>query len=384
MSVSTCFLFIKYLTDEGCLSLSLNAQGTLDAPLAQRSFAELQQLQTISTKIIVVAPAEYFSFHRVELAWLPEKKARAAIPYALEEKLAENVEELHFSFDKHHYYQDHYLVVVCKKSYLTQIISLLDDHNIQFNSFTLDWFALDNNEACLINNNLLVHDDLAFNGLLNLELANVYFKQLPSDLTVYIFDENPVITIPQSLLIHDEPLVWIAKRLHTRHLLNICQGPLSHNPTTSKVKKWYYAAATMTLLWLISLLTLTSLKIHALNTKLTEVDGQIATIYRQFFPQAQQVISPRFRISQLLKGQSNPDNNFWVLLNELTETLSNNNSTIEQLRFQNQIMQITVISNDFNSLEGLQTSLQQRRINVRQTQASSKDGQVVGVLELSL
>ncbi|MGQ3888961.1 type II secretion system protein GspL [Legionella sp. CNM-1927-20] len=382
--MSTCFLFIKYLTDEGCLSLSLNAQGNLDAPLAQRSFMEIQQLQSTSTKVIAVAPSEYFSFHQVELAWLPEKKARAAIPYALEEKLAENVEELHFSFDKQYYHQGHYLVVVCKKSYLTQIISQLDNNGIRFNSFTLDWFALENKEACLINNNLLVHDDLAFNGLLNLELAKVYLKQLPADLTVYIFDENPAITIPQSLFINEDPLVWIAKRLQTHHLLNLCQGPFSHNPTTSKVKKWYYAAATMTLLWLISLLTLTGLKIHSLNTKLTAVDSQISTIYRQFFPQAQQVISPRFRISQLLKGHSNTDNNFWVLLNELTEALTSNNSTIEQLRFQNQIMQITVISNDFNSLEGLQTSLQRKRINVRQTQASSKDGRVVGVLELSL
>ncbi|WP_419418860.1 type II secretion system protein GspL [Legionella sp. D16C41] len=380
--MSICFLFIKYLTNEGCLSLSLDTQGNLDAPLAQRSFSEIKQLAT--TKTIVIAPSEHFSFHQVELAWLPEKKARAAIPYALEEKLAENVEDLHFSFDKHYYQQGRYLVIVCKKSYLDQLITQLNDNNIQFNSLTLDWFALTNQEACIMNDTLLVHDDYHFNGLLTLELAKLYLNQLSPELTVYTFQDDSPINLPQAQLIDEEPLIWIAKRLQNHHILNLCQGPFSHNPTASKVKRWYYAAAVMALLWLITLLTFNSLKIYSLSKQLSAIDMQTATIYRQFFPQAKQVISPRFRIGQLLKGRNNNDNNFWLLLNDLTQALTDNNSTIEQLRFQNQMMQITVISNDFDALERLQTNLQQKQITVRQTQASSKEGHVIGVLELSL
>ncbi|STX29361.1 general secretion pathway protein L [Legionella beliardensis] len=382
--MSTCFLFIKHLTDEGCLSLSLNTQGILDAPLAQRSFSEIQQLQA-TAKTIVVDSAEHFSFHQIELAWLPEKKARVAVPYALEEKLAEPVEELHFCFNKHYYEQGHYLIVVCKKNYLANILNKLDTYNIRIDFFTLDWFALAHNEACFLDHYLLVRDNSKFNGLLSLELAPVYLEQIPPDLTLYTFNnDTPPIMLPQSQLIDEEPLVWVAKRLKTHHPINLCQGQFTHDSTAKKVKKWYYAAAAMSLLWLISLITLNSIKIHSLNTQLSAVDAQIATIYRQFFPQAQQVLSPRFRIGQLLKGSTDTDNNFWLLLNSLTQALANNNSTIEQLRFQNQIMQVTVISQDFKALEGLQINLQRKRINVKQTQASSKDNQVIGVLELNL
>jgi general secretion pathway protein L len=104
-----------------------------------------------------------------------------------------------------------------------------------------------------------------------------------------------------------------------------------------------------------------------------------------FFPQAQQVISPRFRIGQLLKSQKNlGDNPLWLLLNQLTQAMQQGGSTIEQFKFQGQTLHVTVLSHDFDALEALQTSLQKAGVTVKQSQASSHEKQVMATLELSL
>ena len=383
--MATCFIFVKYINDEGCLSVTLNQQGDMEAPLAQRSFSEIKQMQTNTTTIAVVS-TEHFSLHRLELPWLAEKKARAAIPYALEGKLAENVEDLHFAFDRNHYQHDHYLIAVCNKSWLIELIATLDNYNLHFDSLTLDWFALANNEACVMDTNVLVHDNLIFCGSLAPELALIYLQNVPAEKTIYTFVTNNSEPVTGSVqAIEMDSSLWIAKRLQAHKYMNVSQGALRHGNSHAKTQRWYWAAAAMSLVWLISILLNNGIKIHTLNAQTKDIDSQIASSYRYYFPNAQQIISPRFRIGQLLKSRKNDnDTAFWILLNQLTQASQHIQSTVEQFRFQNRILQVTVISKDFDALEALQTFLQKAAITVKQTQASSRDDKVIGTLELSL
>lgn len=383
--MATCFIFAKYLNDQGCLSLVLNQQGEVEAPLAERSFGDIQQLQ-INAKTVVVLSAGLASIFRIQLPWLPEKKARAAIPFALEDKLSENLSDLHFAFDRNYYQNGHYLVVVCNKSMLIQMIETLDNHGLNFDVLTLDWFALANNEVCVLDTNVLVHNDLLFCGSLAPELALTYLNGISEEQTIYTFlDSNVPLIIKNEQAQTIESSLWIAKRLNNTKLLNLCQGQLQHGNSQTKAKRWYWAALAMSLIWLVTMIVTNSIKIHSLNAQIQTVDAEIANGYRVFFPDAKQIISPKFRINQLLKSsKTDSDNAFWILLNELTQAAKNNGSVIEQLRFQNQIMQVTVISKDFDSLEALQTFLKQADIHVKQSQASTKEDKVVGALELNL
>src|SRR6187549_1816455 len=105
--MDTCFLFVKHLDDNGCLSLKLTQEGELDSPLLQRDFGEIKALQK-NSRTIVIESSDSASIHPLDLQWLPERKARIAIPYALEDKLAESIEDLHFSFDKLRYQNNQY------------------------------------------------------------------------------------------------------------------------------------------------------------------------------------------------------------------------------------------------------------------------------------
>lgn len=382
--MTTCFLFIDQPDDESILSLSLDAQGQLQAPLKQRSSEEIKEVQT-NAETIVVLPAGVCSLHEVSLPWLGERKARAAIPYALEEQLAQSVATLHFAFDRQHYSDNNYLVVVIDKAYLNRIVVRLESMAILFDCITLDWFALKEGECCLTQNTVLVHDK-ALKGALSFELATRYLNNNPITELITFKNSLPFDALKKTVPKESTAPVWIASRLQQTSPMNLCQGEFQKQDNKRKSTRfWYFTSAVLAGIWILSLLGLNTTKVIMLNHKIAQLDSQIAVIYREFFPNAQQVISPRFRIEQSLKaGSEGQESAFWMLLSTLAGPFNEKNITIEQILFHNQTLAVTIQSNDFSTLEALQQTLQQSNINVTQTRASSQDDQVVATLELKL
>nr|WP_302473888.1 type II secretion system protein GspL [Legionella sp. PL877] len=366
----------------------MDNQNQIIAPLAQRDFDSIKSLQK-GHQTIIVLPTLLFSLHRIALPWLNDKKARAAIPFALEENLAQNVNTLHFAFDRNYYQDGHYLVIVGNKSELEKLIIQLNEQAIYFDAITIDWFALNQDEIAGMDSYLLINDT-NFQGALSPELATLYFKKLPlaSNYSFLVFpNSNKAFTVTQpvrSIKSEEDSFIWLARRLQKIKPMNLCQGELRHGGDT-KAKRWYQAAAIMTVIWLATFIGGNLTKLHHLNKEIKEVDAKVAHIYHAFFPQAQQVISPKFRISQLLKSrQTEKDNSFWLLLNILAENFNPDTMNFEQLRFQNQSLQLTLTTKNFAELELFQNRLQKANIQVRQTQASTDRERVVGTLELTL
>jgi general secretion pathway protein L len=383
--VATCFIFTQHFDEEHCLCLRLDEQGQVDAPLAARSIHDTRVLQ-LDARTIVVAPSQSSSLHEVELPWLAERKARAAIPYALEEQLAQNVTTLHFSFDREHYKNNRYLVAVTDKQFLADLMIKLEKLTIHFDIITLDWFALKDHEVCVTEDGLLIRDS-AFNGALNGELAAIYLATDEKKLQYLTFqDSTSVLNIKNSAHVDSLFLVWAAQRLVQSDPMNLCQAELTHDTRKTGVRHWYYGAAIIASVLLISVLFIDMLYLHSLTTRMTDVDKKIAVIYREFFPQAKQIVSPRFRITQFLTAglSSNETASLWSLLDVLGHAFKGSSVTIEQFRFQNRVLSVTLVSDDFASLEGFQQRLQQGKVKVRQAQASTQEQKVVATLELSL
>lgn len=383
--MATCFIFTQHFDSEQCLCLRLDQQGQVDAPLAMRSIHDTRVLQ-LDAQTIVVVPTQSSSLHEVELPWLGERKARAALPYALEEQLAQNVTTLHFSFDREHYKNERYLVAVTDKQFLLDLVAKLDNLNIDFDIMTLDWFALNENEACVTEDGLLVRNDV-FKGALNGELAALYLSAEEKNTALLTFkDSITTLKIKKATPVNSPFLEWVAQRLSQSDMMNLCQGGLTHDTRQNVIRHWYYGCAILASVFLISLLAFDAIYLHSLNKKITDVDKKIAVIYREFFPEAKQVISPRFRITQRLTAglSSNETAILWSLLDKFGHAFKGSSFIIEQLRFQNQMLSVTLISKDFATLENFQQRLQRDKVKVRQAQASSQEQKVVATLELSL
>ena len=383
--MTTCFIFAEDLDEDGCLSLRLNQQGEVDAPLLKRSIEELKALQAYA-RTVVVLPAHLSSLHELELPWLGERKAQAAIPYALEEQLAQPVTSLHFCFDRQYYEENRYLVVVIDKTYVVNLMEQLEALNLDYEAITLDWFALRPGEACATAATLLVNDSF-FKGSLSGELATLYLNQKDVTTEGMAFkDSLPSLVRKGSKTIDELSAVWIAKRLLAGKRMNLCQGELQHEASQRSLKYWYSISGILAGVSLACFLFFNLFNLYVLNHHIAELDEKIAVVYHQFFPQATQVISPKFRVEQLLKAGHNSAQSasWWALLDKFAHAFKGQSSHVEQLRFQNQVLSVSLVAQDFATLEALQQRLQEQKVKVTQAQASTREHQVIATLELSL
>ncbi|MCL5273034.1 MAG: type II secretion system protein GspL [Gammaproteobacteria bacterium] len=269
-----CFLFTQHLDDTGCLCLKITTDGEIISPPAQRSFSEIQMLQSECPTLIVETTASA-SLLDLELPWLAERKARIAIPFALEEKVAQPVEELHFSFDKLRYQNNNYLISVISKHRIQFIINTLEDHDIDYDAITLDWFALSPHELVVTESMLLVNND-DFKGALSGDLALGYLKSHPLDQVQFFEDSQIKIdsTLPKKI---ESSYLWIAKKLLITKPLKLCQGEMQHGNTSDWIIKGYKIAGMLACVWLVSLLLVNALSMYSLNkqNKILAVRGII-------------------------------------------------------------------------------------------------------------
>lgn len=386
--MTTCFIFTHGLTEKGCLSLSLDEEGEISDDLRHRSFEEIKGLPALR---ILVLPTQLFSLHTLALPWIPEKKARTAIPFALEEQLAQPVTELHFAFDRAFHEDGRYLITVGEKSLLIQLIEQFKSHDIPLEKITLDWFALHQNESLVTKDYVLINNT-EFQGVVDTHLAASFLNAMTlSSIEQTYFNlkaatkwcaKNNI----TSTEVDSDLETWVARRLHQKKkVINLLQGDFQAKHLTSKTRRYYIVAAIAVLFWFGSFLSIHLAQLPSLNRKLAQVDSEIAKVYRSFFPQAKQVINPRFRINQLLKTTQNKSNlNFWFLLNLLAKNIKDETIEFEKIRFQNQTLFVTFSTKSFEELENFQNRLNKSKAKVKQTQASTHQEKILGTLELTL
>lgn len=383
MSVSTCFLFVQTLESETYDCVSLDDQGEVIAELAVRDVAAIKALQQQAYTIMVL-PSERAMLSVVDLPWLSERKARAVIPYALEEQAAQAVDSLHFAFDRAHYSQQQYRVAAIDKQYFTELVAHFDALGIAFDAVTFDWFALALGEACKLSDSLLVHH-ADFAGALQADTVSVYCQQQPM-FDVFVFPDSAKdweIPVTKNLVSTFSRL-WIAQRLLKNPGINLCQAAYQRKTQRYDARFWYTLSVGIIALWLLSMPLMSALGMVILSHHTKKIDQQIAQIYYQLFPNAKQVISPRFRMGQLLKSEQYRTGEFWLLLAKLAQAYDAKQITIEQIRFQNAVLNVRLTGREFAALVRMEEALQRAQVHVKQVQAASGTEGVAATLELSL
>ncbi len=379
----TCFLFADFFDEEKCLSIALDEAGHAYAPLIRRTVDELRSLQ-VNTKTIIVLPTKLGGLYEVELPWLADSKSRQAIPFALEDQLAEPVTSVHFAYDREHYQQHRYLVAVIEKKVIRDLLAKLERFEIDFDAMTLDWFALEYGEAALIESQLLVNN-ATFKGSVSIELLSHYLKQQTEYTHILTFTDNPPIEHADKFTFIDcRAYHWIALRLLNHKYINFFQDEFQHHTNQRQTKRWYQLAALMGITSVFVTLIMNTIMLIILKNKVTGYETKIAAIYHQFFPESHQVMSPKFRINQLItQSQSGVDEILWPLLAKLGE-VDFLKESLQHLHFQNHVLSVTFVCQDFAELEQLQTRLQSKQVKVHQAGAAKAGKEVIATLELTL
>lgn len=388
--MTTCFLFLessietKTVRQEHFWAVRLDDAGDVDLPLAWYPIEEIKSMQ-MGCQTIAVLPASVASLHRLDLPKLSTRKAREAIPYALEEELAEPVTELHVAFDRETQRDSHYRVVVMNRLRLRAWMHELQALEVAFDVITLDWFAVQSGEACATATDLLVHQN-TFIGALSPLLAAQYLTAHPEACVGFTFDDSETSLQQLELSAHEGLYrLFVAKRLLKGRYINLCQGAFQHRTHDKFGSLWYAVCGVLLAAWFVSVLGMNAVALHRLQTKQAGLDQQIAKHYHVFFPEAKQVISPRFRIERLLNQTgAAPQDSFWVLFDALASVVARNPLDIENLRFRDQTLWVSVAAQDFAFLDAFEQKLKKLQVRVKQTQAKTRDNQVAATLELRL
>ncbi|MDF1677623.1 MAG: type II secretion system protein GspL [Legionellaceae bacterium] len=367
----------------------LDDAGEVDIALSEQTPEAISAMQE-GIRTVIVLPASVASIHFLDLPKLSARKAREAIPYAIEEALAEPVQEVQVAFERDAVHPLRYHVAVLNKLRLNSWISALDALGINFDAITLDWCALKPGDVCATDTDLLVYDGEegdALNGALSPQAVSMYMqaKQNTSFSGVVFDDSAASLHIPGLTETAGSYRLFIATHLLKQPFLNLCQGDFQRTKQGKKSRYWYVLCGSLFAVWFLSVLGMNMFMLHALKGKEKLVGEKIETIYRSFFPEATQVISPRFRVEQLLKRDvSKEESSFWMLLDKLSIVFSKHPLEVQEIRFRDQMISVSLIAESFAALESFEAALKEKAVNVKQVEASTRDNQVVSTLELQL
>lgn len=377
-------LFAASLEKEHCVCLGFrNNQEDSELPLLKRSFNDIFELSK-TRDLFLILPQATCGLYRVELPWLSEKKARMTLPYALEEQLAQSLSSLHFSYSKQYYSKHHYLVLSYDADALKQLLDNLKKVHLEPSVCTSDWFALEAQSIALTPQNLMINTP-EFQGTLPYHM--VEFLPELTYTTVYRFLDSPPVATPFSAnkIIEYDYHRWVGNKIIAAGGINLLQGDFALKQKHPWQGNLYSVIAGLAVLWLISIVSVDLWQLHRYRQENKALSARIEGIYRKIFPQATQVINPRFRIARALKDQeSGKKTTLWALLAASLQAIDTQAITINTLRYQNDTLRLSLSAPSFEQLEQLQDTLQMKAIKVRQSNASSLENSVTANLELRL
>lgn len=383
-----CIIFAESLDENAILSMRLDPEGHITEVLKTRNNSELKNIQS-DAETIVLIPSSWSSLFELDLPKLSLTKWQTAIPYALEDKLAQNVETLSFTVHRQSKESKQALIIVTDTARLNNLIETFDAQEISFHSLTLDWFALNPEECCFSPNHLLIND-LNFKGTLNPKHAAAYFQENSHAKQSWCFADS-VNHVPDELkasvkiskLSFNE---WIGSRIYLCSKPDLSRGLKKKNAYPNQIKTWYLRCALLLGIYMFSNTGFQIINLRLLSHQIQNLDIDLKENYQKFFPEAENTTDPRLKITQLLASTSTTEQSklFWTFLGRLTESYAQSPFELEAFHYQNQKLNLSLLCQDFTALESIKKQLQQPPIKLMQSQAIAKKDQIIATMELHL
>lgn len=365
---------------------------------------------------VFIYPGEQVHTLRLQAPQRRRSEWLQALPYALEEQLADDIDALTFKHGKTDS-QQHVPVAIYQQASFASAMQTLLQHGIRPQHSSADFLLLplhtDNEtngnetnghavEYCLAcdqqrvwvrygNHAGFVCD--ANNAALMLEklLAEAAETALPRSLRLLLLpDSESVSKAITALLQQRYPAIKVVTETRAS-LLDCLQWPqpqvlnlAQHRPQKSPLRVWRAAAVLAGLIVSIALLK-DGLHWYQLNAEKRELNQQIQQVFRTVLPNAR-LVNPRAQLANLLGQQptsSTAQNVLLPLLGICAEALQNFPTlTLRSLSFRQKNLQIEVTGGNLELLDSLQRQLAKQRDITVQLRSSVRDGQVLGRFSL--
>ncbi len=385
----------------------VNAQGELTTKITQGPLPDAAVIAN-SHKVIVLLNSACLHFNRVTLPTQNRQKMLRALPYALEEQIADDIDDFHLVAGNPGV-NEVIPVVGIKKETLEHIIATLNEVNINPDAIIPDALCLaagQNQWAILFHGeNAYAQFDTLQGGLFDRDMLPIILhanlEQEPENLPekIFLFLADNEITDELSDTIPDEietinvsyntyPLVVFCGQYKNALPLNLLQDAYKPKRTGNVQWQRWTLAASLAAIWLFLNLSTTTFKYFDLKSQNELTNAKIIKIYKRTFPKSKRIVNARVQMEQKLKelkgGQGGGNDSIIALLIDSAAALSTEKSiTIQSINYRNNRMDINITSANLQSIESLNKSLNgNAELTSEITSSSSENKRVTGSIRL--
>jgi general secretion pathway protein L len=379
---------------EAGVSWLVRGDGGAEAPAG----GELREaaLRAQGGRVVVLAPATRMLTCVATLPPTPAARMRQALPYALEEQFAEDVERFHLAMGQRDG-SGRLPVVAVERELMVHWQGLfaaaeLRPHEVLNEGLALPWregewsLLLQENEALLRTEAYQSYaipmaqlDDW-------LRLALDEQQQLPAAVRLYDAREEAVEprlrALPAELEAVYEAVsspLELMTRTQPAPPINLLQGEFSRKEQLGRLWRPWRATAAMLAAWLLLQGGMALADYLSLSRRDEQLYAAIEQVYRDTFPEARNVVNPRVQMERKLAELQGGGNggSFAVLLAASAPVLKGiQGLELRNLRYKQDELELELELKDLPSLDALRDGLQKRKLAVDIRGATSGENKV--------
>ena len=357
-------------------------------------------------KVTVLIDAHFTTLESVTVPSKNRNKQMQAIPFAMEDYLAEDIDDTYFALGKSEA-DNKVPVIAIKRSLLEDTLEIFNKQNIHLDALTADSVALpgDKNKWCV-----LIDDDSALiktgdsqahscdrdNLAVILQALLEQSQHKPESITYYYQAQDTdaelmLDSIEMTIEKHtyqNNALEIFVQHLSNVQSLNLLQGEFSPKRQTDNtwLNPWKAVAAVASL-WIILYLTHTSILSSQLEKQNIELSHKIETEFKRAVPDARKMTNMRKRVERRLgdlkAGGNSSNSSFLNILSKAAPILSSNKKIeIKAAVFRNNYIDVDLSAKTLQDIEQIKSKLSTvNGINTVLSTTVEKD-KVIGRLRL--
>ena len=355
----------------------------------------------------LLVPTEDLLITSVSIPTGNKQKLRQAVPYALEEQLIDDVDDLHYAIGTADS-DGARPVAIVKRAKMAEWLQPFDNTGLRVMACLPDifilpqkadgWTLLIENHRALLRTAKDAGYVLPLEGLGELINAELSLQDKGEDSTPPIIDlidcrsdaaqfaidqlDCPVERISCSEGL--EPL--IAPEFNKPPSLNLLQGEFSRSDELWRHLKPWRAAAVLVLVTMLLSMSGWVIEYRRLVDQDQALQANIEKIYRQTFPGARKIINPRLqmeqKLAQLNRGQGSAGFS-QLMVSALPVLLKVDGIKVEVLRYKQQSLEMELTLKDLPSIDKLKELMVAAGFQFKVKNASSSAGRVTGRVAIS-
>ncbi|GHG03940.1 type II secretion system protein GspL [Thalassotalea marina] len=376
--------------------------------IASGELTGAEQLSLLTDKaskrnVVVLTDSQNITLKQLNVPAKSKKAIHQAVPYMLEDDLAQEVDSLFFAYGTHTTDKSNCSVAIVERSQMQTWLAWLAEASIEANYMIPDILAMpqaDNQwQSIAINNTILLRTgkwsgysiDRSIWAFL---LPKLIATEADSDEPIEIANYSPLPELVDGVNVVEQPeelpLALLAMNVDVK-AFNLLQGEFKLKTERAPwVKSWAWAAGIAVTAILLNV-AYKGIHLMQLNDQITQTEQQIVASYKKAFPQTQRIRITTIR-SQLKRklagiGGNSQQADFLHMLEQMQPAFAQATSIKpESLRYDSKRneMRMQASAKDYQAFEKFQNALKQRQLETSQGALNSQGNSVTGSISIKM